>query len=118
MERLSHRRERVGRVLMRALAQVLAENNFHLASMIITLSSVKMSADLRVAHIYFRHILLESEKEIGQEDVTRFLKSRTNIIRRRLASLVHLKFLPELRFHYDEELGGAHTPAFLERLAP
>lgn len=108
-ERPSHRRAKVGKVIIRALAQVFNEQSFHSEAMIITLSEVKMSTDLRVAHIYFRCITFGSANELKLNEVTSLLQRRTALIRRQLAARVYLKFLPELRFHYDERLGKAHT---------
>jgi len=103
----SHRRARVGKVIIRALAEIFNEQNFQFETMMITLSEVKMSTDLRVAHIYFRYITIGSAREVTLEEVTSFLQNQAALIRRQLASRVYLKFLPELRFHHDERLGKA-----------
>ncbi len=105
----SHRRARVGKLIIRALAEVFNEQNFQLETMMITLSEVKMSADLRVAHIYFRYITIGSAREVTLEEATLFLQNQAGLIRRRLASRVYLKFLPELRFHHDDRLGKAEV---------
>lgn len=105
----SHRHARVGKVIIRALAEVFNEQNFQSESMMITFSEVKMSTDLRVAHIYFRYITIGSAREVTLEEATTFLQQQAGLIRRQLASRVYLKFLPQLRFHYDERLGKAQT---------
>ena len=72
-----------GKLIIRALAEVFNEQNFQLETMMITLSEVKMSADLRVAHIYFRYITIGSAREVTLEEATLFLQNQAGLIRRR-----------------------------------
>lgn len=115
--RPSYRKERVAKVLMEALARILNKKDFQWGSKIITLSRVKMSGDLRVACVYFRCIEQDKESTLNVEELNQLLNAHADIIRRQLAAQVYLRYLPELRFQYDRELGWVDTTEFAQQLA-
>ena len=65
----------------------------------ITITSVKMSPDLKIAKIYLS--VLEKEK---REYVLEKVKSHSGFIRSELASRIRIKFVPELKFFIDDTL--------------
>lgn len=65
----------------------------------ITVTSVKMSPDLKIAKIYLS--VLEKDK---REYVIEKIKSHSGYIRSELASRIRIKFIPELKFFIDDTL--------------
>lgn len=102
MKRDPYRKERVADVLMRALMQIIHQKSAYFRFNDITISFIKMSNDLRMANVYCR--CLSSTGPMDATEMITDLNTRAAFIRRRLAPLVHLKFLPALRFYYDNSL--------------
>lgn len=96
----SQRQLRVGELIRRALSEILAEGDIHdpaLAGRSITVGEVRVSPDLRQATA---HVLpLGGE---GTEASLAALRRHKGEIRRRLASRVELRHVPDLRFAMDE----------------
>ncbi len=96
----SQRQLRVGELIRRALAEVLARGDVHdpdLNRMSITVGEVRTSPDLRVATAY---VLPLGGK--GQEDVLKLLASNKGELRRAVSRKLALKYAPDLRFQLDE----------------
>jgi ribosome-binding factor A len=66
----------------------------------ITLTSVKMSGDLRIATIYYTSLGDKDQQKKSHEA----LESAQNFLRNELAPNLNMRFTPELRFFYDESL--------------
>jgi ribosome-binding factor A len=64
----------------------------------ITLNSVKVSPDLKIASIYYTVLGDEGQKEKSKE----VLKKSTGFIRSELSVSIKARFMPELRFFYDD----------------
>ena len=92
------RSERVASEIQRELATVLFKrtNDPRLKSVLI--SGVKMTADLKLANIYF-HTPGDTEK---RQEVLAGLQSAAGHIKRELARRLKLRYMPELRFFYDD----------------
>ena len=96
----SQRQLRVGELIRRTLAEVLARGDIHdpdLNRLSITVGEVRTSPDLRVATAY---VLPLGGK--GQDDVLELLGRNKNELRRVVSKKLALKFAPELRFQLDE----------------
>ena len=65
----------------------------------VTVTSVKVSPDLKIAKIYVS--ILEKDK---REHSLERIKSATGFIRSELASRIRIKFVPELKFFLDDTL--------------
>ena len=65
----------------------------------VTVTSVKVSPDLKIAKIYVS--VLEKEK---RESALEKIKSASGFIRSELASRIRIKFVPELKFFLDDTL--------------
>lgn len=65
-----------------------------------TITGVKMSADLRIAKIYFTTF----GKRTGVEDIAEGFKSARGYLKRHLAGKLGLRYMPEFQFFYDESL--------------
>lgn len=96
----SQRQLRVGELIRRTLAQVLAQGDVHdpeLNRLSVTVGEVRCSPDLKIATAY---VLPLGGK--GQEEVIGLLKRNKNELRRVIGKKVGLKFTPDLRFRLDE----------------
>ena len=92
------RAERVGKLIQETLSDLLLKqiNDPRLEMTIIT--EVRMSSDLKFAKIFF------STSEYGQkrEQVAQGFQSAMGYIRRELARKLELRYMPVLKFCYDE----------------
>jgi len=96
----SQRQLRVGELIRRTLADVLARGDIHdpeLSSVSITVSEVRASPDLKVATVY---LLPLGGK--NADVVMEALKRNKAELRRTVAKGLTLKFAPELRFVLDD----------------
>lgn len=97
---MSIRAEKIGSVIKRSLAvevlNIASENSFGFAS----ISAVRVSKDLSIAKIYFS--LLGTKKT--PEEFLKILNKNKGRLRSLVASEVRMRFVPELRFFYDDTL--------------
>ncbi|RMD87732.1 MAG: 30S ribosome-binding factor RbfA [Candidatus Dadabacteria bacterium] len=66
----------------------------------ITVTSVHLSGDLRLAKIYWT--ATDGKKRI--DEIEDGLASATGVLKRAIGSELKMKFVPELRFYYDDTL--------------
>jgi ribosome-binding factor A len=101
----SQRQLRVGELIRHALAEVLARGDMPdevLASHVITVPEVRMSADLRLATIYVM--------PLGGQDqaaVVAALDRNKKFLRGEIVRRVSMKFAPDIRFRIDERFDEA-----------
>ncbi len=96
----SQRQLRVGELIRRTLAQVLAQGDLHdpdLNRLSVTVGEVRCSPDLKIATAYV--LPLGGQ---GQDEVIGYLKRNKTELRRVIGKKVGLKFTPDLRFRLDE----------------
>ena len=96
----SQRQLRVGELIRRTLADVLARGDVHdpdLNRMSITVGEVRTSPDLRIATAYV--LPLGGQ---GQDEVLKLLARNKSELRRAVSKKLTLKFAPDLRFQIDE----------------
>lgn len=96
----SQRQLRVGELIRRTLAQVLAQGDVHdpeLNRLSITVGEVRTSPDLKVATAF---VLPLGGR--GQEEAIEFLERNKPELRRVVGKKLGLKYTPELRFRTDE----------------
>lgn len=96
----SQRQLRVGELIRRTLADVLARGDVHdpeLNRLSITVGEVRTSPDLRIATAYV--LPLGGQ---GQESVIELLARNKSELRRAVSKKLTLKFSPDLRFKIDE----------------
>jgi ribosome-binding factor A len=92
------RAERVGGQIQKVLSDVLARRIRDPRLEMATISSVKMTSDLRIARIYFA----TSSQTITPQDATEGFTSAIGYLKRRLARELGLRYMPELQFYYDD----------------
>tara|TARA_B100001964_G_scaffold208507_1_gene241164 strand:+ start:204 stop:455 length:252 start_codon:yes stop_codon:yes gene_type:complete len=66
----------------------------------LTVSQVKVTDDLKIAKIYIS--FLENKKTV--DELIRVLKNKTKLIRYYVGLELNLKYIPELRFYYDDTM--------------
>lgn len=96
----SQRQLRVGELIRRTLADVLARGDVHdpdLNRMSITVGEVRTSPDLKIATAYV--LPLGGD---GQEEVLKLLARNKSELRRAVSKKLTLKFAPDLRFQLDD----------------
>lgn len=100
---VSVRTERVGSMLREALGAQFQRHMPDFLDGMITVVSVKMSPDLRIAKVYISIYRSTTDPDI----LIKRLNSHTAEIRRELAHNVDMRFMPELRFYRDDTFDAA-----------
>lgn len=70
---------------------------------LLTVSKVEVTSDLRLAKVFIS--LLDSKKP--SNEVIDYIKHRRKVIRYHLGNKLNAKFVPDLRFYYDDSLKKA-----------
>jgi ribosome-binding factor A len=96
----SQRAERVGRLILRELSQIVDSNVGDPRLSLVTFTDVKMTPDLRTAHVYFSSLVGAD----GREEAATALKKACGYIRRELGHRLSLRYVPQLRFSVDKSL--------------
>lgn len=108
------RADRVSGLIQEVLAELLKKNIRDPRLAMATISSVKMSRDLKLARIYFT-IYGDSQKS---EEAAQGFESALGFIKRSLARRLGLRYMPNLKFFYDESFEyGSHIDQLLEKLS-
>ena len=92
------RSDRVGDVLLKTLAELLAREIRDPRVQSINLTGVKVSKDLRHAWVFFSVFGADANKD----DALAGLKRATGFIRSKLGKELSLRFVPSIEFSYDE----------------
>jgi len=82
----------------------------------VVVSSVVLTADLRLAKVYVRLLALNAGAE-QKQGVLRALERAKGFLRRELGQRLKLRFAPDLRFYWDESVDrGAEMEALLREI--
>ncbi|WP_439111357.1 30S ribosome-binding factor RbfA [Lentibacter sp.] len=95
----SQRQLRVGELIRRTLAQVLAQGDIHdpeLNRLSMTVGEVRCSPDLKIATAYVMPLGGD-----GRENAVEYLARNKHELRRMIGKKVGLKYTPDLRFRLD-----------------
>jgi ribosome-binding factor A len=113
---------RVAELIRHAVAQILSRgeiNDADLAGLVVTVPSVKMSPDLKLATIY----VLPMGGQ-GRDTIVAVLDRHKKFLRGEIAHQVNLKYAPDIRFRIDESFEKAeridallHSPKVARDLA-
>lgn len=104
----TQRQKRVNEAIRRALSNVMTSGNFFHADFtkfFVNITSVKVSPDLRQVKIYI--MALNQPTEVQCANILKALKGENTRLRRDLAKQLTLKFVPHLKFFWDEEVEQA-----------
>jgi ribosome-binding factor A len=102
----SQRMLKVGEEVRHALAEVFLRGETHapeLERLSITVSEVRMTPDLKFATAYIATLGVEPDIKL----LNLLNKQYDRNIRRALSGKLHLKFLPNVRFRFDESFDEA-----------
>jgi ribosome-binding factor A len=92
-----HRRDRVAHLIQAELATLLLREARDPRLQSVTVTGVRVTADLRQAHVYFRTLTPEAAPLEAQAA----LRRATPFLRGALARALGMRVTPELRFEYD-----------------
>lgn len=107
------RADRVGELIQRILAENLNKSIRDPRLAMATITGVKMSKDLKIAKIYFA---ISGGKEKVDRAMLGF-KSAVGYIKRLIAGEIELRYMPELKFFYDDSFDyGARIDSLLKSL--
>jgi ribosome-binding factor A len=107
------RSDRVSGLIQQVLSEILQKGINDPRLKMTTITNVKMSRDLRVARIYFAI----SGGQQSVEEVVRGFESARGFVKRSLASKLGLRYMPELKFFYDDSFDyGAHINKILKSI--
>jgi ribosome-binding factor A len=82
----------------------------------VVISSVALTADLRLAKVYVRLLALGADAA-QQSAALRALERAKGFLRRELGARLKLRFAPDLRFYWDESIDrGAQMEALLREI--
>ncbi len=101
----SQRMLRVAELIRHAMSQLLSRgeiNDPDLVGLVVTVPSVRMSPDLKLATIYVMPLGGQS-----QDTVCAILDRHKKFLRGEVAHRVNLKFAPEIRFKVDESFANS-----------
>jgi ribosome-binding factor A len=90
----------MGDQIMREIGTLLVEEAADPRLNLVTLSGVRMNANLRIAEIFYT---VSGDAEHRRE-VQAGLERATGFLRSRLGRILKLQYTPELRFQFDEFL--------------
>ena len=108
------RADRVSGLIQEVLSDLLKKNIRDPRLEMATITGVKMSRDLKLARIYFA-IYGDSEKS---EAAVRGFESARGFIKRSLARRLGLRYMPDLKFFYDESFEyGSHIDLLLDKIS-
>ncbi|MGD9898422.1 MAG: 30S ribosome-binding factor RbfA [Calditrichaceae bacterium] len=94
------RQDRYSGALKKALGSIIDLKVKDPEKGMITLTNVKISPDLKIASVYYT-VLGDDEQK---EKTARALKRSASFIRNELRPIITARWLPELRFFYDESI--------------
>jgi ribosome-binding factor A len=100
MQGSGSRAERIADQIKDQVSQLLSFEVKDPAVGLLTVTHVKMTSDMGMAHVYYT--MVGDDVERGK--TARALDRATPFVRRRLAEDMNMRRAPEVRFHYDEDL--------------
>jgi ribosome-binding factor A len=107
------RADRVGGQVQRAISELLHKSIRDPRLNAATISEVKMSPDLKLAKIYYT--LTDSDS--ARDDAQTGFNSASGFIKRTLARELGLRYMPDLKFYYDDSFDyGAKIDNLLKSL--
>lgn len=105
------RAERVSGLIQEALSDIILKDISDPRLEMATITAVKISRDLRSARVYFTVPGGVSKSKTA----ARGFKSALGYLKRSLAGTLELRYMPELKFFYDESFDyGSHIDQLLE----
>lgn len=108
------RADRVSGLIQEVLSDILLKNIRDPRLKMITITKVKMSPDLKLARIYFAVHGGSNKPETAAEG----FNSARGFIKRSLARQLGLRYMPDLKFFYDDSIDyGSHIDQLLKKIS-
>jgi ribosome-binding factor A len=108
-----NRADRVAGLIQEALSVLLKKSIKDPRVQTATITGVKMSADLKLAKIYF----VTSDRVTTQEESLAGFQKAKGFIKYTLAQQLNMRYMPELVFYYDTSIEhGFHIDSILKKL--
>jgi len=105
------RADRVSGQIQKVLSEILLKKIKDPRLENTSITNVRMSRDLRIARVYF----VASGNKQSIEEAAEGFKSALGYVKRILARQLGLRYMPELKFFYDESLDyGSHIDKVLK----
>jgi ribosome-binding factor A len=105
------RADRVSGLIQRVLSDILSKDVADPRLKMTVITGVKMSADLRIARIYYA----SSGNKKNIEAASRAINSARGYLKKSLARQLALRYMPELKFFYDDSFDyGFHIEQLLK----
>ena len=112
----SQRQLRAGELIRHALVEVLREQELQdeaMAGVSVTVTEVRMSPDLRHAHVFVEPLGGNKMSDAQVGEVVKALNRHAKFLRGRLGHGIDMKFTPELKFQHDVSFDEAERMARL-----
>ncbi|MBW2246559.1 MAG: 30S ribosome-binding factor RbfA [Deltaproteobacteria bacterium] len=107
------RSDRVGGQIQKILSEILLKKVKDPRLKNASITDVKLSRDLRIARIYF--VLSGNKKNV--EEALEGFNSAIGYVKRTVARQMGLRYMPDLKFFYDESFDyGSHIDNVLKAL--
>ncbi|BCS34529.1 ribosome-binding factor A [Luteitalea sp. TBR-22] len=100
MQGSGSRAERIADHIKDEVSQLLSFEVKDPAIGLLTVTHVKMTSDMGLAHVYYTLV----GDEVERRKTAKALERATPFVRRRLAETMNMRRAPEVKFHYDENL--------------
>tara|TARA_Y100000590_G_scaffold193011_1_gene219358 strand:- start:1227 stop:1565 length:339 start_codon:yes stop_codon:yes gene_type:complete len=97
------RSDRVSDELRDVLANIFIAELHIPESGLLTVTRVKVSDDIKIAKIYISFL----NNKISIEELIQIVISKRKLIRHFVSKKINLKYIPELRFYYDDTYENA-----------
>ena len=97
---MKHRLERVNEVLKRELSEIISREFNFATQVLVTITAVDITPDLRQCHVFVSVIGQEAQKVRVLEQ----LEEHRTIMQRELSKRVILKYTPHLYFKLDDSI--------------
>jgi len=108
------RADRVGGLIQETLSDILRKDIRDPRLEMTVITGVRMSRDLKSARIFFS---TSANSRKSGEEASEGFKSALGYIKRRLARELDLRYMPEIRFFYDESFDyGSHIDEVFRQL--
>jgi ribosome-binding factor A len=107
------RAERVSGLIQQTVSELLQKSVKDPRLKMVSITGVKMTADLKLARIYF----VTTGDSAAREKASAGFKKAHGFIKHALAQKLELRYMPDLQFFYDKSIDyGMHMDSVLKRL--
>ncbi len=96
---MPYRLEKISHLIKEEISLIFLQKLQDPAFGLVTITNVKVSADLKIAKIYIS-VMEKEKRDVVMEKVS----SINGLIRNQLAQRIKIKFVPELKFFIDDTL--------------